>query len=105
MSDWRGLTMQTNLTYGKALGTGSIIQATSQLTVPDTYNLHSAYGLQSWDRKFLYNLFFVYQPPFYKSQHGVVGKIVGGWSIADPEYRQRIPNAVVGTDGNILNTY
>jgi hypothetical protein len=106
MSDWHGLTMQSNFTYGKALGTGSIIQATSQWTVPDAYNLRSAYGLQSWDRKFIYNLFFVYQPPLYKGQHGIAGRILGGWSIAPIlSIGSGLPNAVVGTDGNILGLY
>jgi len=106
MSDWHGLTTQSNFTYGKALGTGSIVQATSQWTVPDAYNLHSAYGLQSWDRKFIYNLFFVYQPPIYKGQHGIAGRILGGWSIAPiVSIGSGLPNAVVGTDGNILGLY
>jgi len=82
MSQWHGLTMQSNLTYGKALGTGSEVQATSQFTLPDPYNVHSAYGLQPWDRKFLYNVWFVYQPPFYKGQQGVIGHIAGGWTLA-----------------------
>ena len=106
MSDWHGLTLQSNFTYGKALGTGSIVQATSQWTVPDAYNLHSAYGLQSFDRKFLYNLFFVYQPPLFKSQHGVVGRLLGGWSIAPIlNMGSGLPNAVVPTDGLILGAY
>ena len=106
MSDWHGLTMQSNFTYGKALGTGSIVQATSQWTVPDAYNLRSAYGPQSWDRKFVYNLFFVYQPPIYKGQHGIAGRILGGWSIAPIlSIGSGLPNEVVGTDGNILNAY
>ena len=106
MSDWHGLTTQSNFTYGKALGTGSIIQATSQWTVPDAYNLRSAYGLQSWDRKFIYNLFFVYQPSLYKGQHGIPGRILGGWSIAPIlSIGSGLPNAVVGTDGNILGAY
>src|SRR6266704_2563307 len=82
MSDWHGLTMQSNLTYGKSLGTGSEVQATSQFTLPDPYNIHSAYGPQPWDRKFLFNTFVVYQPPFFKSQHGLVGHIAGGWTFA-----------------------
>jgi Carboxypeptidase regulatory-like domain len=106
MSDWHGLTTQSNFTFGKALGTGSIVQATSQWTVPDAYNLRSAYGLQSWDRKFIYNLFFIYQPPMYKSQRGLVGRMLGGWSIAPIlSMGSGLPNAVVGTDGNILGLY
>ena len=82
MSQWHGLTLQSNFTYGKALGTGSEVQATSQFTVPDAYNLHSAYGLQPWDRKFLWNVWLVYEPSFYKNQHGLLGHIAGGWSFA-----------------------
>ncbi len=82
MSNWHGLTMQSNFTYGKALGTGSEVQATSQFTVPDAYNLRAAYGPQVWDRKFLYNLWMVYQLPFYQGQKGFVGHLAGGWSIA-----------------------
>lgn len=106
MSDWHGLTAQSNFTFGKALGTGSIVQATSQWTVPDPYNLRSAYGLQSWDRKFIYNLFFVYQPPIYKGQHGLLGRIAGGWSIAPIlSLGSGLPNAVLGTDSNIMGLY
>jgi len=82
ISQWHDLTLQSNFTYGKALGTGSEVQATSQFTLPDAYNLSGAYGLQPWDRKFLFNTFIVYQPPFYKNQHGLVGRLAGGWTFA-----------------------
>jgi hypothetical protein len=82
ISQWHDLTLQSNFTYGKALGTGSEVQATSQFTVPDAYNLQGAYGLQPWDRKFLFNTFLVYQPPFYKNQSGLVGRLAGGWTFA-----------------------
>jgi hypothetical protein len=81
-SDWHGLTMQSNFTYGKALGTGATVQATSEYTAVDPYQLSRGYGLQNWDRKFVYNIFVVYQPPFYKSQHGIAGRLLGGWSFS-----------------------
>jgi hypothetical protein len=81
-SNWKGVTLQSNFTYGKALGTGSEVQATSQFGLPDSFNVHSAYGVQPWDRKFLFNAFMVYQPPFYKNQSGVVGRALGGWSFS-----------------------
>jgi len=106
MSDWHGLTLQSNFTYGKALGTGAIIQATSSWTVPDAYNLHNAYGLQPWDRKFMWNLFFVYQEPFYKGQHGVIGRVLGGWSVAPIlTLGSGLPNPVIPTDGNLQGFY
>jgi Carboxypeptidase regulatory-like domain len=81
-ADWHGLTMQSNLTYGKALGTGSEVQATSQYTAIDPFDLSANYGVQPWDRKFLLNTWLVYQPPFFKGQHGILGRVAGGWTIA-----------------------
>jgi len=82
MSDWHGLTMQANLTWGKALGLGTPYQAASEVSVDDPYYLAREYGSQGWDRKFVFNSFLVYQPPYYKSQHGVIGHVLGGWSFA-----------------------
>jgi hypothetical protein len=82
MADWRGLTMQSNLTWSKALGTGAVVQATSEATAPDPYHLQTGYGLQGFDRKLVYNVFFVYQPPIYKGQQGALGRLLGGWTIA-----------------------
>ena len=80
--DWHGVTMQSNFTWSKALGTGAEIQATSENTPPDPFNLRTGYGYQDFDRRFVYNLFFVYQPHFYKSQSGFLGHLAGGWTIA-----------------------
>jgi hypothetical protein len=82
MADWRGLTLQSNFTYSKALGTGGVVQASSEITPDDPFNLGTTYGYQNFDRKFVYNAFFVYQVPFYKGQHGLVGRALGGWSFA-----------------------
>ncbi|MFZ0993870.1 MAG: carboxypeptidase regulatory-like domain-containing protein, partial [Candidatus Sulfotelmatobacter sp.] len=82
MADWRGLTMQSNFTYSKALGTGADVQASSEYTPDDPFNLGTTYGYQNYDRKFVYNLFFVYQLPFYKGQSGLMGRVLGGWSFA-----------------------
>jgi len=106
MSVWHGLTLQSNFTYGKALGTGSEVQATSQFTLPDPYNIHSAYGLQPWDRKFVFNTFLVYQPPFFKSQHGLVGHVAGGWTFA-PIFvaGSGLPLEISPTDANDNQVY
>ena len=62
--------MQSNFTWSKALGTASIYQAVSEFTVDDPYNLGEGYGRQGFDRKFTYNVFLIYQPPFFKGQSG-----------------------------------
>jgi hypothetical protein len=40
------------------------------------------YGVQAFNRKFVYNSYMVYQPPFFKGQQGLMGRIAGGWSLA-----------------------
>jgi len=82
MNDYKGITLQQNFTYSKALGTGAEVQATSEYTADDPFNLDLMYGRQPFDRKFVYNLFVVYQPPFYKGQNGLLGHVLGGWSFA-----------------------
>lgn len=82
MNEWKGLTMQSNFTWSKALGTGALVQATSEYTPNDPYNLDNMYGPQFFDRKFVFNTFFVYSMPFYKGQQGAIGRLLGGWSIS-----------------------
>jgi Carboxypeptidase regulatory-like domain len=79
-NDWHGVTAQSNFTWSRALSTGAVVQATSADTADDPYNLRRGYGLAGFDRKFVYNLFIVYQDPFYKSQQGLVGHLLGGWT-------------------------
>ncbi len=82
MADWRGLTLQSNFTYSKALGTGALVQATGGFTPDDPFNLGTMYGNQTFNRKFVYNFFFVYQPPFFKGQSGLLGRALGGWTFS-----------------------
>ncbi len=82
MSDWHGLTLQQNFTYSKALGTVSNVQASSEVTVVNPYDIGAGYGVQPFDRKFVYNVLAIYQPPFFKGQHGLMGRLLGGWSFA-----------------------
>ncbi|HEX3880233.1 MAG TPA: carboxypeptidase-like regulatory domain-containing protein [Bryobacteraceae bacterium] len=79
---WHGLTTASNFTYGRSLGTGGVVQASSETAALDPFNLNAQYGPQSFDYKFLYNMTMYYETPFYKGQHGVLGHILGGWTIA-----------------------
>jgi Carboxypeptidase regulatory-like domain len=82
LSDWHGLTAQQNLTMSKALGTGAFVQATSEYTANDPFDLNNMYGVQAFDRRFVYTSFLVYQPPFFKGQQGALGRVLGGWTFA-----------------------
>ncbi len=80
--DWHGLTSKSNFTWSRALGTGAVQQTTSGYTVLDDWNLHAMYGPQAFDIRFVYNLSMLYQPKFFVGQKGIVGRLLGGWSIA-----------------------
>jgi hypothetical protein len=101
LRDWHGFTAQSNFTYGKALGTGNQVQATSSYTVVDPWNIGAMYGPQYFDYKFIYNLTLLYEPPWFRSQRGIVGHLLGGWRIAPIfTFRTGAPEFVYGPDGN-----
>jgi len=80
--DWHGLTTRSNFTYGKSLGTGNQSQATSSYSNLDPWNIRASYGPQFFDYKFIYNMTMLWEAPFFKSQKGVAGHLLGGWVIA-----------------------
>ncbi len=79
---WHGLTLNSNFTWGRALGTGVVTQASSSFTQQNAFNLAANYGVQPFDIKFIYNQNMYYEVPFFKGQRGVVGRILGGWTIS-----------------------
>lgn len=81
-NDWHGLTMKTNLTYSRSLGTQAQVQASSAITMANPYQLSTSYGVQPFDETWAYNIYLTYALPFYRSQQGIVGRILGGWSVS-----------------------
>jgi len=81
-TDWHGVTSQQNFTFSKALGTGAFVQATSEYTADDAFNLAEGYGPQNFNRKFIYNLYIAYAPHPYSGQQGLLGHLLGGWNFA-----------------------
>lgn len=81
-TNYHGLTLKTNFSMSNALGTGNVVQATSSFATDDPWNLHNAYGPQIYNEKYVFNLFLNYTPTFYASQNGIVGHLLGGWSIS-----------------------
>ena len=98
---WHGLTTASNFTYGRALGTGGVVQASSETAALDPFNLNSQYGPQNFDYKFLYNLSLYYETPFFKGQHGVLGHVLGGWTIAPIFTAQSgVPTGITYSEGS-----
>jgi hypothetical protein len=96
-TDWHGLTMKSNFSWSNALGTGDVVQASSSYSTVDPFNEHNDYGPQYYNEKFVFNLFMNYAEPFFSSQQGVTGHLLGGWNIS--------PNFVWGSGFPVeLNT-
>ena len=81
-SDFHGLTAVSNFTWGRALGTAPLAQANSSNTSLDAWNMRANYGPNGFDVKFIYNAALYYAPPVFQGQHGVVGHLLGGWTVA-----------------------
>lgn len=80
--DWHGFTNISNFTWSRALGTGSVVQASSSFTQVNPWNNQYGYGPQAFDIRFVYSQAVLYQPPVYRDQKGIVGHLLGGWTIA-----------------------
>lgn len=79
--DWHGLTARSNFTWSRAMGTGDSAQSSSSQTVVDPWDLHVGYGPQGYDIKFVYNLALLYKEPFFRDQRGILGRVLGGWTV------------------------
>ncbi|MFZ0638334.1 MAG: carboxypeptidase-like regulatory domain-containing protein [Candidatus Acidiferrales bacterium] len=79
---WHGLTAKTNFSYSNALGTGDVVQATSSFASVDPWNIQNNYGPQTYNEKFTLNAFLNYAEPFYASQQGIIGRLLGGWNFS-----------------------
>jgi hypothetical protein len=81
-NNWHGLTTIANFTWGRALGTGQLLQLNSSTTALTPYDIGANYGVQPFDYKFLFNYSMYYQPPIFRGQRGVLGHILGGWTFS-----------------------
>ncbi|HEY6967838.1 MAG TPA: TonB-dependent receptor [Candidatus Angelobacter sp.] len=66
---------------------------TDRSTAPqDSYCIHCDYGPSQQDRRHVFTANYVYNLPFYKSQQGFVGHVLGGWEFAGiTSYQSGLP--------------
>jgi hypothetical protein len=101
LTNWHGITAVQNFTWGRALGTGFQVQATSSNTPLTPFDIPAQYGEQPFDYKFIYNVSMFYSIPYFKSQKGVLGHLLGGWTIAPLFTAQSgAPSGVSYSEGN-----
>jgi hypothetical protein len=80
--DFHHITILSNFTYSKSLGTSPLAQYNSSYTQFDAFNLHANYGVANFDYKFLYNLAGSYKTPWFSSQKGIIGRVLGGYTVS-----------------------
>jgi hypothetical protein len=71
-----------NYTWSKNLTTASNDYRAAQYT----YDLKAEYGPADIDRRHVFTGSYVYYLPFYKSQQGAVGHLLGGWELSGVGY-------------------
>ncbi|HYW48699.1 MAG TPA: carboxypeptidase-like regulatory domain-containing protein [Bryobacteraceae bacterium] len=82
MRNWHGLTAVSNFTFNRSLGTGAYTQSTSSYTALNPWDLHSMYGPQPFDIRFVYNLTMFWTSSSLIHGHGLLHHVLGGWNIA-----------------------
>ncbi len=99
--DYHGATVISNFTWARALGTSPLSQSSSAETVLDPFNLGASYGPNGFDIRFTFNVAMSYTTPWYRTQKGVVGHILGGWVVAPLFFAQSgAPTAVSYTESS-----
>lgn len=74
-----GLTLGIAYTYSKNLTNASYDRGTAAY---NTYDHRLDYGPSSLNQPHTFSANYVYELPFYKEQHGVKGRVLGGWQVS-----------------------
>ena len=82
MNSWHGITLQENFTYQQGSGHWSFGAGHQRVHDQRSLQPNNGYGLQAFDRKFVFNTYAMIEDPWYKGQHGIIGHIAGGWSLS-----------------------
>lgn len=86
--EYRGVSLTSNFTWSRSLGTAAQTQATSSFTTLNPFDIQANYGPNGFDVPLILNVAAYYRPDFYKTQKGIVGHILGGWTISPLFYAQ-----------------
>ena len=78
-----GSTMAANYTWSKALTDNQTDRSTA---VQNVYNIKGEYGPAQYDIRNMFNADFIYAIPFFRTQHGFAGHVLGGWQLGGLVY-------------------
>ncbi len=74
-----GLQMGVAYTYSKDLTTNTSDRSNM---ATNSYDFNMDYGPSNYNQKHTFTANYVYELPWYRSQHGLVGKVLGGWEVS-----------------------
>lgn len=75
----RGLNIGVAYTWSKALADNSSDRSSAPL---DSYSFENDYGPASYSAPQVFVVNYVYDLPFFRGQHGLAGKTLGGWEVS-----------------------
>ena len=75
----KGLTLGAAYTWSRLLTTNP---QDRDLATYNTYNLKQSYGPSTLNTPQMFVLSYVYEFPFYRSQQGIAGHVLGGWELS-----------------------
>ena len=73
-----GLLFGASYTFSKSSDSGS----NQRDIIPDTYYAGNLWGPSEYDVRHVLIVNFLYDLPFFKNQHSLMGKTVGGWAVS-----------------------
>lgn len=103
IQDWHGLMLTSNLTFSRSLGNGGTTQ--NGITSMDTFHRDTDYQPLTQDIEWVYNMTALYDVPVYRSQAGVIGRLLGGWSVAPLFTAQSGSPLCVGTGAESFGSW
>ena len=81
--------VQASYTWSKNLTDNQTDRSTG---AQDIYNVRAEYGRAQLDRRHVFRLNYIYELPFFRSQEGFVGKVLGGWQLSGiTSYQSGLP--------------
>ncbi len=88
-----GLFFGVSYTLSKSMDNGS----NQRDVVPDTYDISMLWGPSEFDARHIVAINYLYPLPFYRTQSGFVGRLLGGWQISGiTQFQTGLPCSVTG---------
>jgi len=79
-------------TLSKSMDNGS----NQRDVVPDTYDTTNLWGPSEFDSRHSVTINYLYQFPIFRGQHGLAGKLLGGWQISGiTQFQTGVPCSVI----------